>query len=261
MKRGNREVASQIWLDTPPGGGTNFVREGYGGAMRKMTLWCVFISLATIVPCVGSTNTSRPIDTASVSVGDALIGVSELGNVLVAVDRLPRDGFVDDFFVFAPPYRITTALNKRLTNAAVIFKQRALSVVSNRDRFFGYFQLSDVSSPVPHGSGSFERLVFTDGAQLTHYPDTSASVRLATLSVEDEYSGWPEGAFYDMLDPNTDCGFVGQCQSGGPGAGSCSVSGCPNPPTQCSVQCSSGFFACCNCFGPANCRCIKCVPL
>jgi hypothetical protein len=39
------------------------------------------------------------------------------------------------------------------------------------------------------------------------------------------------------------------CDSGGPGSSSCGVSGCYSMPTQCSVTCSSNYFACCLCTG------------
>ncbi len=50
------------------------------------------------------------------------------------------------------------------------------------------------------------------------------------------------------------------CQAGGPGSTSCSIEGCDGEPSQCSVTCGGGHYACCFCWGPNGAYCL-CPPI
>jgi len=203
-------------------------------------------------------------DRADILIGDALIGINDIGSIVMAVDKRPRDGTVDEFYAFVASVRLNDLLDKRLRNAVITVKDRKLHVLAARDRFVAQLQLQDVTDPMPTLPRRVEQFVNGDGVQLArYYANPNEPVRLATLEVSDKYSGWPEAAFYDVHDPGTsqDCNFVGSCAAGGPGSPSCNVSGCLGHPSGCSTSCQAPlFFACCGC-GPngALCRCIKCL--
>jgi hypothetical protein len=155
-------------------------------------------------------------------------------------------------------------LNRRLPDAHVLLKQDRLRVRSTGHSLTVDLRLAAGERSSSRGNRlTSEHFEIRDGVELGYFPATGA--QLGELSIEDEYTGWPEAFWYDPWAPAS-CTNDDDCQAGGSCAYSCSIGGCEMSPTSCSVTCTGAkAFPCCYCgvFPPllprAFCRCRQCA--
>jgi hypothetical protein len=87
--------------------------------------------------------------------------------------------------------------------------------------------------------------------------DSRLGIFLAVDAIRETFG--KTGSLLAFDDPISACND--NCDAGGPGSTSCSVSGCAGNPTSCETSCSSGYHSCCCCFtgSPqgAKCECVK----
>jgi hypothetical protein len=160
-------------------------------------------------------------------------------NLVVAVDTGRKDGFVDQWFVLQTLAPVP-ATRLHLAAADVHFEPKLLRVISHGDRAAYDFAMNDAGPGAALPAGY--TLKRTTGYGLAHNV-SGTEIRLPKCEnceslVEDQ--------------PDTSAGA--SCDSGGPGAMSCSVT---SGKRSCFTTCPSGFYACCTvATTTVTCRCV-----
>lgn len=202
--------------------------------------------------------------------GDVLVGVDDLGRVLIAADEQPLDGRTDYYFLFTDRERIgggpwsergfgQVLISNDSESLRLVLPTRQLWVslaVEGREPVRG-------GEPPP-----FTVIQLQEGIELVNLDAESAEgAALDSLDVAD-LSTWPQSFVYDLLDPASGpCADDSTCTAGGQGSTGCSIGGCPGTPHSCSASCGEDQFACCKCWpgspifggGYASCRCLPCI--
>ncbi len=222
-----------------------------------------------------SQSRTKPItrDEARQISGNVSVRTALNGNIVVVVDqagtensRVP-DGVPDMVFRYAPVERLPESINTDLDNVRVTYSSRQLQVITSDGRRLIYLSLGGtVSEERPTRASQSE-------ADDRNRANTSLLINLSRgYGLRREI---PEQRLFDGSIPPVDFeidfiihkGQVGledapNCDGGGPGSNSCSVSGCAdaNPPN-CSTSCDPGFYACCWCgTKEAQCKCRANLP-
>lgn len=188
--------------------------------------------------------------------GDVLVR-TDGARVLVMVDTITArgvapDGLVDQWFVLetAGP---STPIFAHLSDALLVHSPGALRVTTTEQQFDFMLSDGDASLPAPRGLEAITTR--TVGIGLSHNKGATA-IRLAgQLDRAGRVATTCEGC--EVLNPD-DGGLGaggGNCDSGGPGSTSCSVSAGTSG-YSCSVSCSAGYYACCLAQGGrVSCKC------
>lgn len=228
---------------------------------QKAKLWVV---LVVLLGSASESPSAPGADSAELFRGAALVGVDSLGRVLLAFDKAPTDGFVDMCFLYTADYRLQDPWSRRIRKAELLVKKDSLRLVSeDLVVSLAIKNTADGRRTASLNDGR-DRHAFSedDGMESIRSTPKSPSVRLAQMTIEDMNSGWPPDFAYDLLDPGTSgeqC-VDADCQAGGIGSVSCSISCVNVTPPSCSASCSQPlFFACCRCDPWAKCSCRKCT--
>ena len=177
-----------------------------------------------------------------------------------------RDGNADTVFVVATPDSIVTPISYRWQNANLVFKASGLMVTAPAEHealivtFKRDIPRANFNAPaefhttrVSNAIGLAHHSTLSETYPMDNMPSGSAgsNSRVATNTLGD---GWRRQPFQNDWDLGSGSG--GGCTSGGGGSTSCSVSGCAatSYKNDCSVSCTNGYYACCNC---GNCACFR----
>ncbi len=229
-------------------------------------------SLIVLCSCLIAGPALGSSDSARVEFGDVVVGVDELGRVLVALDSAAdSDDKVDEFFLFTGEDRLEPTWWEHVDDAVVTVKDRSLKVVGPDARFV---VLLTVRNPKgASGSGNGEGPGQAPPGAFVFRATNGLELAMVTNSplfgidhgvhdhVWDQLQSWPESFWYDYHDPASgQCVNGDDCDAGGEGANACSVT-C-SVFSGCEVSCGNpDDFACCKCFFFFfTCRCRPCIP-
>lgn len=202
------------------------------------------IIVAAALLFVSSASFASPPREGSMIVGQALVGVDELGRVAIAVDSVPTDGRADHCFLYTARQRLEGPWSKRFDKVQLFYNDNGALTLLSADRSFLLRVAVRELIEIPHPDFT-ERFQNVGGFELTHFGGAGPGNRLEEMSHAD-ISTWPGGFWYDLLAPESGCLPDVDCQSGGVGATSCSQN-CGGSFGSCSVTCGSDSYACCKC--------------
>lgn len=243
------------FLDTRAGGVT-LVFDGMEVIMSKVAVG-VLVGL-TALPLGASS------DSATVLVGDALVGVDQLGRVLVAVDSVPTDGLADTCFLYTGRERLAGPWSRQLSHAMVVHKSEGtLSVEAAPPDFVLSVAVVGAEPQVLHYTPGAEVFEDEEGLELAFMnAGPSGGASLDQMSHED-LETWPESFWYDLLDPASGpCPDDSDCTGGGNPSTGCEITCLFGQ--QCGTTCPQDTYSCCKCLagglGGPSCRCRPCIP-
>lgn len=239
------------------------------------------VALLAILAFAGAASAEH----AEVYVGDVAIDTDVSGRVIVALDEAartaPPDGVVDRLFILQRKGGSSTELSRAVGLARVVFTgdelkidpvDGGLALTLSVGRGESLSDLADVEAEerqraraAGEASASVERRRL-EGFGLAHVWGGLEGSPLDAIAAEREVAAREAAAASNrrVVGHNLVCGPDGggsgnnvDCQAGGCGSSSCSVSGCNEFPHSCSVECESGNFSCCDCpaTGGAKCKC------
>ncbi len=200
---------------------------------------CIFISVVTI---------SQPVNAQET--GDVHIETNQNGDVVVIVDLNPVDektDFVHSCVPTSPPGKFT----QDLFGATITYEGDRLTVEQSSSGY--YFDCATYAHQDQPPSWATIVQIFRSAPALYRGDWGNEEPTRYTIGNLDLLG-------YQVL---TNCGADPSCDSGGTGALTCTVTGCPGAPTGCGAGCGTGF-ACCECYSyqagaisiqKARCRC------
>lgn len=193
-------------------------------------------------------------------VGNVKVRSTASGHATVAFDgsmssSVQPDGLTDFTWHFVPrksrPEHRTISME--LQDVTILFNSRRLTVMSGRNVVLN---LSLEKAP----KGEMENPYFIDrardlpstiriqrGIALVRYEGESQLAERLWKCGEDGGLCGATGAVKGVTPTSDDFELEG-CPAGGPGSSGCSISSC------CSVDCQSGYYACCHCTDGCHCK-------
>lgn len=220
---------------------------------------CLFVAAGMLLSLTLTPSTSSAEDSAEVVVGDVLVGVDELGRVLIAVDEQPLDGRADHCFLFTAGDRLAGPWSERLTNAKVVVKAGSLSIRSTPPFFVASLALTGREPLSPQHPPHADVFSSHDGMELSRMDAGPAGgALLDSMDVTDLHT-WPESFWYDLLAPESGpCPDDSDCDAGGKSSNECSLQ---IGQVSCSVTCLQDSYPCCKetSIGGVSCRCRPCI--
>lgn len=213
--------------------------------------------LSLLLPLVASPSAAQD-DSARVIVGDVLVGVDALGRVLVAVDSMPTDGLADTCFIYTASERLSGPWSRMLSNARVVHKKEGSLSIEAAPPDFVVLLSTGGAEPPDTGHPPESEVFEVEGGLELAVMEAGPSGGAPLLSMRhDDLETWPEGFWYDLLDPASGpCPDDSDCTAGGQGTSSCSID-CGI--VGCSVTCwNQDEYSCCKCLF-LMCRCRPCI--
>ena len=181
--------------------------------------------------------------------------------MLVDTAKDGKDGLVDQWFILESAEGFDMPLSAELPNANLVFYPGSLRITSPNERTMYDFAVPDREERRP--APKHFRLVRRTGIGLSHVEsDTRVPISTAgrnpvvmpSMACSEEEGCFP-WAEWIWEGGGGSGGGSSTCDSGGPGATSCSASG---GGSSCSVTCGAGYYACCTASGGLKtCKCIK----
>ncbi len=201
--------------------------------------------------------------------GEVAIETDHHGRIIVAVDQAtmetPGDGITDHLFILQQEEPGFTWVDERWPAVTLLFTRQELLIGSPADRDSLLLALrsestanpelrhGDLDLPRPGASRFSPTLRRVEGYGLAHM-----TVRLlgSAGDIASRFTREGPARLFAGAGHGGEEGSTGKvnCKAGGCGATSCSVSNCGQFLQDCSVNCSSGFNACCNC---GSCSCFS----
>ena len=186
------------------------------------------------------------------------LGAHKIGIVLTD-ERALAGGYVHLFRFWSD--QTIAPLNVTAASASVEYRGRELVIILPEQQLFYEFVLSDAAFSSPPPPSGFAALRYA-GFGLNHEVRPVGGKKSgngAGRSVSISDSSCTDFDCYFQQDPGNGSGTSGTqtCDSGGPGAVSCSTT---NGSEGCSIACAAGYYACCQngwAFQPAHCFCVR----
>jgi len=211
--------------------------------MRREIRAAVAIAVLCAVPLA-----LAKTDRAEVFTGRVEISTTDTGRVQLALDgsRGPGepDGLADHLFILQREAG-AEGMSCSLESARVLFAADRLRITAPDFELWLVVGSEAEQENQPSRGG---RTVF--GYGLSHHFGGFDSP-IESLAARDYFEA-VEAEFSQKFLPDGGGGVF--CDAGGVGATDCSVGGCSGLPSECSVSCSGGRHACCNCT-KATCKC------
>jgi|GEM_PF-3036763 hypothetical protein len=192
-------------------------------------------------------------------VGEVLVTTDRLGRLAVVVDealggRTSR-GAATRMFLLTTETPVTDAVHVRLGLASVLFRGGSLVVTTPSGRYTVDLALRSQSDG--RRSVQDDGIVLHDGIALQSLRLAGPSLPVEAVAIDDRPSA--------VLEEAGSVVAADACQAGGDGATTCtkkcSMGGASiSFIDECSVTCTAGYHACCNCIIPsqgATCTCVK----
>jgi hypothetical protein len=233
--------------------------------MKKVTYYLIVSSLFVLsVITTGGAVQDRlrlPARTEESAIGDVLLFTDRAGRIVVAVDEardgLSPDGIMDKYYWYRSSEPYAKRDTVKISGAKLNYRKGNLELISQGVRLLFKFDPNESSRDALRAqdanalTGVFSRLSFpSQRAGATSDYSISGGYELGT-AIPTEGT-----AFCDECIPMEEMEME-SCDSGGPGSSGCSVT---SGGSSCSVDCVSGYYACCNHAGLVSwprCRCIK----
>lgn len=222
----------------------------------KVTIWSLVLTLATIA---SSQAAGYRADVIFQSAGHyALVAVDRYDRLSPSHTTQPQpDGYVETTYTIGTVSR-QPAVNKVITGAHVEPLPHGLMVIDQAGRAIYSFWITDAASTTVRPTvPQFAEVAVEDSYQIAEHDRSSDDLLLSSV-----FANAPRRAngrvtaldeFDDPLYPDwwdaINGGGGGErpsCNSGGLGAISCETSLELGFKTSCKVECSPGFYACCN---------------
>lgn len=224
--------------------------------MAHRRVVAVLVSFVIALPVIAELN-REPVgpahEHAEIHEGRVVIETTASGDVFIAIDAAgggrPRgggDGIAESLFVLQRESLLP--IEEDYSRAQVVFRRNALEVRPPSPAAGYVFTLSGVELDTAPG---VERV---EGYGLSRsrgrYP-LAASVDRGATPLSRVTARFEQ----EHKDGSGSGGSGGDCQAGGPGSTSCSVT-CPSSGSDCSTSCLAGYHACCRCSAlTAYCSC------
>ena len=209
---------------------------------------------------VGAVEEDEPVPTwaPATLIGDVLVKSDRQGRLAVIVDEALRGrtsrGAATRMFLLTTAVPVADPIEVRLGLASVVFRGDSLFVSAPSRRFTA--DLALVSRSDGRREIQPDGIVLHDGLALQSLRFSGHPAPLEDVRVDDRPSVFGDDGDAVLADR-------GACQAGGPGASTCtkkcslSLAGASFI-DECSVTCTIGHYACCNCIVPregATCNC------
>lgn len=207
---------------------------------------CVGIALAFLVVAEVMAADSASVITMT---GQALVKTDLKGNVLVAVDTFrgnetSGDGIADCLFVFTPlpDQTANPALDRLVDDAKISYSAQGILKVVSREGVLLDLVVGNVDPRFKTSSHIGVGIAKYVGDFRANLTDVVMEAMNGSLSVL-QGNGGEECKNYT---------------EGGQGSSQCSIGGCEQSPTSCSVTCWPGWYSCCKCLNDkASCKCCQ----
>jgi hypothetical protein len=228
----------------------------------RASLFIVALAVAAIAEGRSITSAAAPV----LASGSGVIQSVAPNRVIVVLhmsNRRADDGVVDHVFRFWSASSLP-ALNVSFESASVHFDERTLTIMdSDQSLFYSFTVNAPEQGPrgIPNGFTGATYVGYglnhQIGGSLQKYRviHPTPGSHFVTVSLDDDCG---DHCILNLDLGNDDSGS-GTCDSGGIGASACSATNSSRN-TSCSVQCSSGYYACCNkgsYFTDESCKCKK----